>query len=241
MLRTTQFLQTNSSLFFIGVFACTLVFAVVNWIYDQYGATNRKLRKFLSKTMFDCDKAEQYLVRLPQEYRRQWRCYVNGNAASPSVVMEFAPVRKRLLLAPLFVLCCAVCLIYVALSFVDFSKTQLPLVFLFCVCSSQIFVINRAVANKNERKARRLFGQTVAVLNRYAKKTICSPDTGKVVAEINKLRNYPVTDETLAKASQILRESCPEQQRSADDQRKLNLALNSLLMAYSKKAANKTA
>lgn len=234
MQRVVLFLQTHNSLFFAGIFLSLTIFFVANLLNNPYRRNNRRLNAFVRKTLFAPSAVGDNLRLLPEVYRRQWRAYLHGNAASPSVIFEFATIRFRPVLLVLYTASCLASLAYLILFFANPAiKEYLAFPLLFGMCSAYIFTVLHYTQKASKQRAIRLFGKVVAILNKYAKLGKNNvTDTDRTVAELNKLRSYAATDELLQRAAQILRNGCPEEQRSPDDQRRINLALNGLLQAH---------
>lgn len=243
MKHVVNFLQMHSSILFAGTFASLTIFFVANLLNNPYRKDNKRLNAFVRKTLFDTSATGENLRLLPEAYRRQWRAYLHGNAASPSVIFEFAAVCFRPVLLSLYALSCLASVAYLIL-FISrpVAREYLAFPLLFGMCSAYMFTVLHYTQKANKQRAIRLFGKAVAILNKYARLGKSNvADTDKTVAELNKLRSYAATDELLQRASQILREGCPAEQRSPDDQRRINLALNGLLQAHCQRMRAKSA
>ncbi|MDE7454290.1 MAG: hypothetical protein K2M64_00475, partial [Clostridia bacterium] len=81
-----------------------LLFCIVNFCKNVYRKQNKKITATTRKICSFPDKTEQHVSTLPQEYQRQWRAYVNGNALQPSCVFEFVKIKNKVKLLTLLIL-----------------------------------------------------------------------------------------------------------------------------------------
>ena len=212
------------------------IYAFVNWARNPYRRQNKKIA-YCSRILSSYpDKAQIYANLLPDVYRRQWRAFVNSGADKPSRVFEFVAVRSRMRLIWLLVLSIAVNLMYIAV----FALVNPQIGFLiyqvaFMLAFGLIIVAYKTICRKNERQARQIYARLVALLNRVASLPK-NQDTivDETVRKLNSLKNGAVTDTVVGEASALLRGKGLEGERSVEQQRKLNTALNGLLQAYSR-------
>lgn len=219
-----------------AVAALLLLFAVVNWSSNVYRKQNRKIAYCSRIVAAYPDKVMIYANLLTEEYRRQWRAFVNSGAARPSDVFEFVRLRAKTHLVELAVLAAIVCSLYVAV----FALVSMQIGYLVCqvafwLAFGLIIVANKAIRRKNEKRAKQQFGKLVALLNRAAS----LPKSGDAIVQetvdkLNDLKKQDVTDLVIGQASQLLRGKGLEGDRSVEQQRKLNTALNGLLQAYAR-------
>ena len=211
-----------------------IVYGVVNWLANPYRRQNKRLAGICANVSAYPDKAATLANRLPELYRRQWRVVLNCQV-KPSLVFEFVPKRKRCHLLWLVVIAAVTCASYVAVYFVTqrlFSYLIAQLV--FWLAFGLVTVANNAVAKGQERHARKVFARLVTQFNR------CTPVKSDVVEEtvrqLQQLNRHEVDDSIIGKASELLRNKGLESNRSVEQQRRINSALNGLLQAYSRKA-----
>ena len=215
-----------------------LLFGIANWASNVYRRQNRKIAYCTRIIAAYPDKAGIYANLLPETYRRQWRAFVNSGATRPSDVFEFVPLRGRAHLVWLIVLTALLSSLYVAV----FLLTSMQIGYIlfqvaFWLAFGLIMVANKAIRRKNERRAKQIFGKLVSLLNRAASLPK-SNDTiiEETVAKLNNLKKNEVTDVVVGEASQLLRGKGLDGNRSVEQQKKLNTALNGLLQAYARNA-----
>lgn len=224
----------------LSLFGGLLLFGATNWCNDLYFQQNRKLEKCRRSIVADPDNIPLHVQSLPQEYRRQWRAFVNTGAAKPSLAFEFVPKSKVLYFARLFGWCTFFCTLYASF-FVAMPYRRDYLIFqvAYLLAVVLVFVLYSALCRKNERRARACFGKFVAELNRH----LCcqsnqTPSLQQTIVKLNDLRRGAVTEHSLNCAAELIQRQ-PTQTRSVEQQRKLNVALNDLLQAYARQAGKK--
>ena len=221
-----------------SVAALLLLFAVVNWSGNVYRKQNRKIAYCSRIVAAYPDKVMIYANLLTEEYRRQWRAFVNSGAKRPSDVFEFVRLRSKTHLVWLVVIAATVSSAYIAVfALVSMQIGYLVFQVAFWLAFGLTVVATKAIRRKNEKRAKQQFGKIVALLNRAAS----LPKSGDAVVEetvkkLNDLKKQDVTDGVIGQASQLLHEKGLEGDRSVEQQRKLNTALNGLLQAYARKA-----
>lgn len=213
------------------------IFCIVNFCKNAYARQNKKIISVTRKICSYPDKTMQYANTLPTEYRRQWRAYLNSNAKQPSLVFEFAPIKYRVHLLRLFVLTAIVCCGYLVAFIFDTTRTDyLIFQIVFWLAFTLAMIADRQIAKFHERKAKQIFGRFVNELN-HSSSTEQTPDE-QFDDTINRIRNLAKCEHTNAvfdRASQLLREKgLNNGERTANQQRKLNNALNGLLQSYTK-------
>ena len=150
-------------------------------------------------------------------------------------MFEFVKRNKRPRLLWLVILAAIVSSVYFAVfALVEQNYTYLVFQAVFMLAFGLIMVVNSAVARRQERKARRVFARLVAEMNKCYVRGETTQDT---VKELKKLNKHYVNDEIVGRASELLHSKGLETNRSVDQQRKLNNALNGLLQAYARNSA----
>ena len=219
------------------LFAVLPFFGIVNWISNAYRRQNKKIKACYRGLCANPDKIQLFVYLLPEEYRRQWRAFVNSGADKASVIFEFVQKDKRPRLLWLVIVAAIVSSAYIAVfTLVEQYYSYLIFQAVYMFAFGLIMVANKAVGKHQERKARRLFARLVAELNKcYVRDAVKTKDTVKELKQLNK---HYVNDEVVDKASELLRSKGLEANRSVEQQRKLNNALNGLLQAYARNAKN---
>ena len=227
-----NFLNAYSIIILPILFATVFLYGLINWLTNPYRKQNRKFASCYRGACAYPDKVVKYADKLPEEYRRQWRVCVNCGA-KPSLAFEFVPKRKRLRLLWLFVIAAVVSATYVAVFFVTqryFSYLVFQVV--FWLAFGLVTVINIVVKNSQVKRARKIFARLIAQFNKCAPFTSNSvEDTVKQLQQLNK---HEVNDIVVGRASELLHRKGLETNRTVDEQRKINSALNGLLQAYSR-------
>ncbi|MCM1395812.1 MAG: hypothetical protein NC132_06900 [Corallococcus sp.] len=234
-----EFLTQYSLIVMSSAFAVLAALATVNWCANPYRSQNKKIDACRRKIAAYPDKTDKYSSMLPKEYQRQWRAYINTQADKPSLAFEFVPRKNGVYCLRLFIVAAVAMTAYIVTFFAysarpDFIACQIAFYAAFIL----ILVINKVIYVKRDRYARQVFARFVAELNRvsaqYEKRA--EESLTETVKEINDLNKGDVTQNTLNRASELLRNKGLEGDRTVADQRKLNTALNGLLQAYSKNA-----
>lgn len=213
-----------------------LVFGIVNWACNVYARQNKKIAYCSRLIAAYPDKAGLYANLLPETYRRQWRAFVNSGTDKPSNVFEFVRLRPRTHLVWMIVIAALCTSAYVAVfALVNGQIGYLVFQVAFWFAFALIMVATKAIRRKNEARAKRSFGKLVSLLNRAAS----LPPSGDAIIEetvqkLNDLKRNQVTETEIGQASQLLREKGLDGNRSVEQQRKLNTALNGLLQAYAR-------
>lgn len=236
--KMLQFFVTYDTIVLPSVFAAVWIFGIANWCKNTYRRQNKKVRMCCSNVLMNPKYTGVYMAMLPEEYRRQWRAYVNSKAERPSLVFEFVPKRNKVIFLHLFVVSALVSCVYLAIfvlsvSHKDYAIFQAAFWLAFVV----VMLVNKSLFNKKEKRARQLFGKLVAQLN--ATKDISEKESNEqLVRNLNSLKKNGATDFALEKAAALLRENGLENKRTAQQQRQINTALNGLLQSYARNAAH---
>lgn len=212
------------------------LFCIVNFCKNVYRKQNRKITAITRKICSFPDKTAQFANTLPQEYKRQWRAYLNGNAEQPSLMFEFVAIKNHLRLIRLFVLTAIVCSCYLVAFIFDTARTDyLIFQIVFWLAFALIVIADFQLAKLHERKAKKIFARFVNELNRYATKDQTEEARfDETVKELRGLSKCEPTNAVFDRASQLLREKGLNGERTVEQQRKLNGALNGLLQSYTK-------
>ena len=234
-----NFLNRYSLIILPILFAVVPFFGVINWICNVYRRQNKKMNAVYRGLLAKPDKINLLVYLLPEDYRRQWRAFVNSGAGKASTVFEFVKKDKRPRLLWLVIVAAMVSSAYIAV-FLLVARLYTYLIFqaVYLMAFGLIMVANGAVARRQQRKAKRLFARLVAELNKCYVREGATQDTVKELKQLNK---HYVNDEVVDKASELLRNKGLETNRSVEQQRKLNRALNGLLQAYARNAAHNKA
>lgn len=232
--KCLQFFNTYSDFFVIGMFLSLIFVAIVNWTYNPYCRQNRRLDKCSRVMTLRPEHVFDQPKLLSGDYRRQWRAYLNSHADKPSAVFEFVPKRHRVLCVRLLVLSTAVAVCF-AVSFAFSLTTSDILVFaVYALSLIVVLLLSRAFFLARERRAKRKFGKFVALLNK--RNANCVPPASNLTEDIltiNGLARKQPDDETLDRVAEILHKNGLDNTRTVEEQRKLNNAVNALLLAYS--------
>lgn len=233
------FLNSYSVIILPSLFALVLLFGVVNWASNVYRKQNKQIALTTRCVSSFPHKTALYVNCLPEDYRRQWRAYVNSGASKPSMVFEFVKKKQKTHLIWLFVLTALASSLFIVAFAYDVTRVSY-IVFQVALwlAFGLTIVANRAVNKRNEKQAKQLFGRLVSQLNRNTEGEQGNTLVENTVKQLQQLTKKGVDDATLGKASEILNKQGLNTQRTVDEQRKLNTALNSLLQAYAKNAKN---
>ncbi len=233
-MRILYFLDQNSAAFLLASLALSVLFGVVNWLYDPYRKQNKRMRTCTSALRAYPARASLHVTRLTEDYRRQWRAFVNSGTDKPAHVFEFVPKRKRVIALWMIVTASIVTTAYVAV-FVMVARNFLYLTaqVIYWLAFLLIFFADKAIYRKQTRRAKQFFAQFVAQLTRVTppKPSAVVEDT---VSALHKLNRGEVTDETIGRASELLQKKGLDEHRTVEQQRQINVALNGLLQAYAR-------
>ena len=237
-IQQTIFYLTAFDVYILSaLFAAVWIFGAVNWCKNPYRRQNKKLNVCRNKIVSNPKFAWLYMASAPEEYCRQWRAYVNSGAARPSLVFEFVPHKNKLLMLPTFIFCAVVSSAYIAVFALDTSHREY-VVFqaAFWLAFTVVLIVNKLVFAKKEKRARQTFGKFVCQLN-AVKDISQTDDVAKITKRLTEISKNETGKTALEKASEVLHAGGLENKRTVEQQRQINNALNSLLQAYSRKAA----
>lgn len=234
--QAVDFAAANDVAVMISAFVLLILWATGNVLPNVYRKQIAAMEKCRRLIIADSDKTALHVRFLPDEYRRQWRAFVRTKAEKPSLAFEFVRLHRRRQLWGLFGLA-VFCSAFLFGLFVPEESNTSYVVFqiAFGNAVALSFVIICAIDAHKERLARFAFGRLVAELNKHLDLNAAEKqDSEDTVRRINDLNRIPVTQNTLGRAAEILKTKGLDENRTASQQRKLNLALNSLLQAYAR-------
>lgn len=216
------------------------IFCIVNFCKNPYRKQNRKITSVTRRICSFPHKAEIYVNNLPQEYRRQWRAFVNSEAKQPSLVFEFAPVKNRIYCLRLTILAAIASFGYLTAFIFDVNRTDyLIFQIVFWLAFALTMVADRLLFKCRESKAKKVFARLVNELNRsMTKEQTKEEKLDDALHEIRQLGKCEPTNAVFTRAAQILHDKGLNGERTVSQQRKLNNALNGLLQSYSKTTVN---
>ena len=227
-----NFLHAHSIVILPVLWATVIVYGLANWLSNPYRKQNKKFTACYKGVIAYPHKAAKYADRLPEEYRRQWRACINSNA-KPAVVFEFVPKRKRTRLLWLFVFAAVVSASYVAVFFLT-ERYFSYLVFqpVFWSAFGLVTIANKAVKHSQQSRARKIYARLITQFNRCV--LYKSDVVEETVKQLQQFNRHEVDDGVVGKASALLRNKGLDTNRSVEQQRRLNNALNGLLQAYAR-------
>lgn len=231
-----DFITLYDYVFLPAISVALAIFCIANFCKNVYRKQNKKIISVTRKICSYPHKTALYANNLPKEYKRQWRAYLNGNAKQPSLMFEFVPIKNRLRMLRLFILTALVCSCFIAAFIFDTSRTDyLIFQIVFWLAFTLIVIADDQLARMHERKAKKIFARLMNELNKNAEMPQTQEE--KFDDTVNKIKNLSKCDATNAvfdRASQLLREKGLNGERTVEQQRKLNGALNGLLQSYTK-------
>ena len=211
-------------------FLLVWIFGVINFCRNAYRRQNKQLNACRVRLLKGCPP-NAVIIYAPAEYRRQWRAFVASGATRPAQTFEFVPLKKRKVGVLLLIVGALLSTVYLAIFVIGTLKREyLVFQFAFWLAFAIVLTVNRLICRRKEKRARQTFGKFVAQLNAVAK----APVKETVVEQIQSVKKTYVGNEAVEKASQILRNNGLNANRTAQEQRQINRALNGLLQAYSR-------
>lgn len=231
-----QFLTQYDYVILPAISGILLLFAIVNFCKNVYRKQNGKITAVTRKVCSFPHKTEQYANGLPKVYRRQWRAYVNSKAKQPSLVFEFAPISNKVYLLRPVILAAIISSLYIAIfalntAHIDYLIFQI----VFWLAFTLVLVADRAIYKCHERKARNIFARFVNELNRTASKEQTKEERfDETVKQLKQLQRCEPSNAIFDKAADLLRDKGLHADRTVEEQRKLNGAINGLLQSYTK-------
>lgn len=234
--KACEFLVEHDIVFLSVAFVGVWCFGAANWLFDGYRKQNAKFIQCCRRATATPQFKSEYIAKLPQEYLRQWRAYVNSEAKRPSLTFEFVPHKNRPLLLLFFVLCAVVSTAYFAVFLLTGAREYAVFQAAFWLAFAVDLLVNNNLLKKKERRARRIFGSFVATLNALERKDFSH---GEEDATNKTSGDGGAKSDRLERVSDLLRQSALDGCRTTQQQRKINHALNGLLQVYSKNAAER--
>jgi len=213
-----------------------LLYSVVNFCKNVYRKQNKKIIATTRKICSYPDKTAQFVTSLPQEYQRQWRAFVNGNASQPSLVFEFVTLKNKIYLLRLVIIAAILSSCYIVVFAFNTARADF-LIFqiAFWLAFTLVTVADRFLYKYNGRKAKMIFARLVNELNRNATKEQTKEEKFEdTVKQIKQLQKCEPTNAVFDRASELLHSKGLNADRTVSEQRKLNSALNGLLQSYTK-------
>ena len=214
------------------VFLGGWIFFAANAVRDPYRAQNKSLRRCACRALAEPRLTAAFAHALPEQYARQWRAFERGGAERPSLTFEFVPMRRKVVFLHLFVACAAVSAAYVPLYFYVHKGHYLVFQGVVWLQFALTIAVGKSLFVRKEARARRIFGTFVAQLNALHK------GGADVLRQLDCMRKNLCPD-TLSKVSELLRKNGLRGRRTAEEQRKINDALNRLLQSYCRTSAGK--
>ncbi len=213
-----------------------VLFAVVNFCKNVYRKQNKKIVAVTRKLCSFPHNMEQYSKGLPKEYRRQWRAYVNSKAKQPSTVFEFARIANKIYLLRLVILAALINTVYIAIFALNTSRIEyLVYQIVFWLAFTLVLVADRAIYKTHERKAKNIFARFANELNRIVPKEQTKEEHfDETIKELKQLKRCEPTNAIFDRAADLLRDKGLHGERTVEEQRKLNGAINGLLQSYTK-------
>ena len=253
------FLLVYQNCIYIAMFGALAVIALVNFVHNPYAKQNVKLKRFNKKILQRPSSVVLEVKHLPAEYQRQWRAFVNSRCQKPSVVFEFVKRPQKYLLWFAHFVTVLFCVAYTVMAFVLRSEEMFAIQVAFVLFGVLVLLVTNIIGSYNLSRARRVYGKflhdlnlvtdilksdknTTPPINLGAKATnsTFSPTESTIpVAEHPISQTPPQTAENegdvIEKTVRILKQKGLDNPRTAEEQRRLNLALNNLLQACCKK------
>ena len=197
-----QFLLTHQTSVFFAMFATLAFVGLVNLLYNPYAKQNAKFTAFCKRVLRKPSTILWETKKLPNEYQRQWRAFVNSHSTKPSVVFEFVKRPHKYLLWFAHFVACLVCLVYFAIAIVTCNQTMFTTQVCFALFSVLLVLLSHLIAKINLAHARRVFGKFLHNLNcvtQLVKGEQCAnhPNT-----QVEPCQLCPKTSQDVAKPSQ---------------------------------------
>lgn len=226
----------------VAMGVASVTFLIANVAHNPYKRTNdmftRARRTLLTS---ETDTFAKTADTLSPTYSRMWRAYLRSGTSKPSNTFEFVternPVRFVLVLILGIIMCVACVYVYAFnLANVEF----LLAIIAYVALTALAFCLRRIVADANTNTAKQHYVKFVVCLNNAVSyynaraNNVTDKQIQQAVEDINQVKRANA-DDALQRASEILRGKNLEGTRTAEQQQKLNVALNGLLQAFAKK------
>lgn len=220
-----------------ATFVSLIAFLLRNWLFNSYSKQNKRLSQITNKLISYPTQANTIMENAPYCYQVQWNIYKRSGASKPAVIFQFykhffAVKGWGLAIAPF-----VVSVVYFVAFCIDTQLIQ----YLLLLCFTALFVFSVVIVSlflftMRTRKAQRVFAEFLLELNKAI--PINRTPTCDTVSRLNNLQRLEPTPSVMKRAAEILQQRGINSNRTVDEQRKINLALNGLLQAYASKISN---
>ncbi len=234
------FLKTYDNFVMPILFSLVVVFGIVNWLSNPYRRQNKKFAKCTQKLLHPNTCNEQSLRILPSEYQRQWRAFVRSGANKPSQTMEFVPCKNPLRFLLVIVLAGLLSVGYGVLFFADISKTSYAwFVMAFVVSLTLVLVLDAQINYLNQKHAKQAFAKFLLLLNKSVQSEVfClsakSKAVERAISVIERNKTCAEKQQIAQDVAGVLKDKGLNGVRTADEQRRINQAINNLLQTYAR-------
>lgn len=221
----------------IGAVSLITIFAVVNLVFDDYRKINKGLRNSITKLKRGCRNGwAEFYDSLPQPYRLLWKCYTaTGGGVYIDRAVDFVAVRQRVLFKLGILLSWAVALVYGVAFFYSMGESALYISMSVLFYSVTVLLIVRFSHIAKLNRARRIYTQWTACVDGFFGKDYSFTLNKRVEdKDVSRTTNALSVQKDPSRVAEILRNSNLDGQRSVAQQRKLNVALNSLVCGANK-------
>ena len=233
--------------YFITAIATTgvCIFAtLVNLFSDDYRQMQKgfsKGRTILKKTDTKSFPYGKFFDTIPLEYKDQWQCFAESKGVLASNVFEFVSVSQKVRAIPFFV----ISLIVFGFYGVAFLTIEQNTHFLY-VCFGGFLLLGIVAktiftSHKNKaKKAKTKFLKWTAYLDGYfgKERNFClgatDEEVDSVLEQIELIQSVSNCD-TIEKVAKLLQDKGLYKERTVEQQQKLNVALNRLMLTLAKK------
>lgn len=234
MQHIARFLIAHDRWILLATFAAVWVFGIANWCKNVYRRQNKKFELCRKEVLANSRFAAASIALLTEEYRRQWRAFVNSGAQRPSLVFEFVPLKNKFVCRHLVAVAALTSCAYLAVAIWQGGAHYFVFQAAFWLAFAVVMMVDRQVFCAKQRRAKHIFGRFVAQLNTVDFAAVAE---GSLVDNLHNLKHCNPAD-GMQQAGKLLH-SAAGQQRTAEQQRTVNKALNSLLQSYAKNAQTK--
>ena len=219
------------------VLLITLV-AAVNLIYNVYRPINRGLKNSVGKLRNgNRDNWAAFYDSLPKQYKLLWKCYTaTGGGVYADRAIGFVEIRQKLLLKGCVALSLAVAVVYAVAFYMGYGSMEFLYAAMAVVfyCLTVLLCVKFSVIAKR-RKAERIYSHWTACVDGFFGKDYDFSLNRRVTDEdVSRVTHAVTAGKDTGRVAEILRNSNLEGQRSVEQQRKLNRALNSLVCGANK-------
>ncbi len=216
---------------FIALAVTFVTYFLANLLQNPYQQINARLAKGVKK--INKKGANANIVKyMDKTYKMQWNVFCRSQLARPSQVMLFDKQNFVYRLNLLYVFATIIAL---GVGYYGIVYTQDVFLFVavaFVLASYIGFSLVNLHKKRCTKRAQQQFAKFVVQLNKnfYKKEQTSS-------GKIDKLKTA-LHQDTLQKAQKILQENGLNKQRTAQEQQKMNVAMNGLLQAYARAQQN---